>query len=87
MRRIKFICFFIFLFMTSSILYAQSIDTIPAQKIIDKGSKGDIILGEKNKKDQLNNTPVLLHPQDSVCRKDNTRCSKKIRRKQNKKGS
>ena len=71
----------------SGFLHAQSKDTIPAQKIIDKGSKGDIILGEKNKKDQLNNAPVLLHPKDSVCRKDSIKSSKKTRTKQNKKGS
>lgn len=87
MRRIKFICFLNFLFFTGGFLYAQSGDTITAQKIIDKGSKGDIILGEKNKKDHLNSAPVLLHPQDSICRKDSTRSSKKIRRKQIKKGS
>jgi hypothetical protein len=67
-------------------LYAQSRDTITAQKIIDKGSKGDIILGEKHKKDQLKDSPVLLHSKDSACKKD-VRPSKKLRRKQNKKGS
>lgn len=67
-------------------LHAQSKDSIPAQKIIDSG-KGDIILGEKNKKDQLKNTPVLLRPTESFGRKDIIRSSKKIRRNQIKKGS
>lgn len=73
--------------MMSSFLHAQSKDTITTQKIIDKGSKGDIILGEKNKKDQLNAAPVSLRPGDSICRKDSTRSPKKSRKKQNKKGS
>jgi hypothetical protein len=72
--------------MMNCSLSAQSKDTITTQKIIDKGSKGDIILGEKNKKDQLNGTPVSLHAKDSVCRND-ARSSKKLRKKQNKKGS
>ena len=87
MRRIKLICYLVFLCIMNCSLHAQSKDTIPAQKIIDKGSKGDIILGEKNKKDQLNNTPVLLHTGDSICRKDIFRSSKKFRRNQIKKGS
>ena len=58
-------------------------DTLSAKQVIEKGSKGDIILGEKNKKDQLKDTPVLLHQKDSVCRKDVLRSSKKLRRKQN----
>lgn len=61
---------------------AQSIDTLSAKRVIEKGSKGDIIIGEKNKKDQLKDTPVLLHQTDSVCRKDVLRSSKKLRRKQ-----
>lgn len=68
-------------------LHAQSKDTTTAQKIIDKGTKGDIILGEKNKKDQLSSTPVFLNPKDSICKKENIQYSKKIRRKQIKKGS
>ena len=83
MSKIKFICCNIFLFILSCSVYAQSKDTMTTQKIIDKGSKGDIILGEKNKKEQLNNTPVLLHTKDSVYRKNVIRPSKKIRRKQN----
>ena len=83
---IKFICCPVFLIIMNGSLHAQSKDTITAQKIIDKGAKGDIILGEKNKKDQLNDTPVLLYSKDSACRKD-VRSSKKLRKKQNKKGS
>jgi hypothetical protein len=67
-------------------LHAQSKDSITAQKIIDRGSKGDIILGEKNKKNQLNSTPIVLHPGDSISRKGILRSSKKFCRNQNKKG-
>ena len=87
MKSIKFICYPIFLLIMNYSLHAQSKDTTTAQKIIDKGSEGDIILGEKNKKDQLNNAPVLLYSKDSICRKGITRSPKKLRRNQNKKGS
>jgi|GEM_PF-2269420 len=86
MRSINFICCSVFLFIMNCSLHAQSKDTVPAQKIIDKGSKGDIILGVKNKKDQLNNTPVFLHSRDSICRKDIIGSSKKSSRRQIKKG-
>jgi len=83
MRGIKFISFSIFLFLFNYSVDAQSIDTLSAKRVIEKGSKGDIIIGEKNKKDQLKDTPVLLHQTDSVCRKDVLRSSKKLHRKQN----
>lgn len=79
MKSIKFICFPILLLINCS-LFAQSIDTLSAKQAIEKGSKGDIILGEKNKKDQIKDTPVLLHQKDSVCRKDASRSSKKLRK-------
>ena len=82
MRSIKFISFPIFLFLFNCSLDAQSIDTLSAKRVIEKGSKGDIILGEKNKKDQLKDTPVLLYQTDSVYRKDVLRSSKKLLRKQ-----
>ena len=87
MRSIRFVCSAIFLFIVNCSLHAQSKGTITARKIIDKGAKGDIILGERNKKDQLNHTPVILHPRDSIGRKDIIRCSKKLRKTQIKKGS
>ena len=87
MRSLRFIYCGIFLFIMNCSLLGQSKDTMTAQKIIDKGSKGDIILARKNKKDHLNHTPVLLHPKDSICTKDKIRSSKKFRRNQNKKGS
>jgi len=82
MRRITFISFPIFLLLLNFSLGAQSTDTLSAKQIIEKGAKGDIIVGEKNKKDQLTDAPVLLHQNDSVCRKDDRRSSKKLRRKQ-----
>jgi len=82
MRSIKFISFSILLLINCS-LNAQSKDTLSAKQVIDNGSKGDIILGEKNNKDQIQDTPVLLHQKDPVCRKDALRSSKKLLRKQN----
>ena len=83
----KFTCIPALLLFINCSLHAQTKDTLSAQQLIEKGSKGDIILGEKNKKDQLNDIPVLLHSKDSVCRKDVLRSSKKSRKKQTKKGS
>ena len=82
MRSIKFISFPILLLINYS-LNAQSTDTLSARHVIEKGSKGDIILGDKNKKDLLKDTPVLLHQKDPVCGKDTLRSSKKLRKKQN----
>jgi len=86
MRSIKFICCPVFILIMNCSLNAQLKDTTSAQKIIDR-NKGDIILGEKNKRDQLKNTPVLLRPTESFGRKDIIRSSKKSRKTQNKKGS
>jgi hypothetical protein len=83
MRSIKFLSFPIILLINHS-LNAQSTDTLSARHLIEKGSKGDIIVGEKNKKDQIKDSPVLLHQKDSVCGKDALRSSKKLRKKQNK---
>ena len=87
MRNIKFICCPAFLLIMNCALHAQSKDTTTAQKITDKGSKGDIILGEQNKKDQIKKSPVLLQPGDSFGRKDIIRSSRKFHKKQIKKGS
>ena len=87
MKSIKFIWYPVFLLIMNCSLHAQAKDTTTAQKIIDKGSEGDIILGEKNKKDQLNNAPLSLYLKDSICGKGIIRSSKKLRRNQNKKGS
>ena len=81
MRSAKFISFPIFLVLFNCSLEAQSSDTLSAKRIVEKGSKGDIILGEKNKKDQLKKTPLSLHQKDSVCGKDVLRPSKKLRRR------
>jgi len=84
MKIVKFISFPVFLILLNCSLDAQSTDTSSAKQVIENGSTGDIILGEKHKKDQLKDTPVLLHQKDSVCIKDVFRSSKKSRRRQNK---
>ena len=83
MSSLKFTCIPALLLFINCSLHAQTKDTLSAQQLIEKGSKGDIILGEKNKKDQIKDTPVLLHQKDSVCGKDTLRSSKKLRKKQN----
>jgi hypothetical protein len=83
MKILKFIGFPVFLILLNCSLDAQFIDTPSAKQVIENGSIGDIILGEKNKKDQLKDTPVLLHQKDSVCIKDVSRPPKKLRGRQN----
>lgn len=82
MSSLKYIGIPAMLLLINCSLNAQSKDTLSAKQLIEKGSKGDIILGEKNKKEQLKNAPVLLQLKDSVCSKKDIRSSKKLRRKQ-----
>ena len=61
MKRINFIL--IFLFITSGTLMAQSKDTPSAKKVVEKGAKGDMILGNEIKKKQLTASPQGLKQQ------------------------
>ena len=85
MSILKFICLYDFLLLINDSLNAQSRDTLSARQVIEKGSKGDIILGEKTKKTQLNDSAALLHLKNSVCSKDSIRSSKKLPRKRSRK--
>lgn len=85
MNSFKYIGIPAMLLLVNCSLNAQSKDTLSAKQLIEKGTKGDIILGEKNKKDQLNAAPVLLQSKDTVCNKKDIRSSKKLRRKHSKK--
>jgi len=64
MKKINLI--FIFLFITSGTLMAQSKDSASAKKVVEKGAKGDIILGKQNKKKQLTAAPTVLKKQHSL---------------------
>jgi hypothetical protein len=85
MSILKFTCFYISLLGINYSLNAQSRDTLSAQQVIERGSKGDVILGEKIKKAQLNDTAVLLHSKNTVRSKDAIRSSKKLARKRSRK--
>ena len=56
----------IFLFMISGTIMAQNKDSIVSKKIVEKGAKGDIILGKQNKKKQLTAAPTVLKKQHSL---------------------
>ena len=45
---------------------AQKHDTIPVKPLIEKGSKGDLIIGNKNKQQQLGKSVQVLSQTDSL---------------------
>lgn len=59
MKRISVIFVLTVLLATEQAL-AQSKDSVPAKKIIEQGTKGDIIVGNEKKKAQLNASPQPL---------------------------
>ena len=77
MSILKYTSLFIFLLVINVALHAQSKDTLSARQVIENGSKGDVILGEKIKKAQLNDSAVLLHSKNNVRSKEAIRSSKK----------
>lgn len=80
MKKIKLLSFLAF-FMIGGIVSAQSNDTLSAKKLAEKGTKGDIILGNEYKQQQLNVTPQLLKTSDSVITKEPMNTKKKNCRK------
>jgi hypothetical protein len=76
MKKIKLIGF-LSLFLTSITLSAQTNDTLSAKRVTEKGSKGDIILGNEYKQKQLSSAPQLLQSADSVLKKEPASTSKK----------
>jgi len=69
MKKNHFICFFTVLLISGNMI-AQSKDSVPAGPLIEKGTKGDLILGKENKKKQLNASPQLLLANDSIRKKE-----------------
>jgi len=76
MKKIRFVTFLSF-FLICGTLLSQSTDTISAKKAVEKGTKGDIILGKENKQKQLSANPQMLQPQDSIQKKETAVQSKK----------
>ncbi|HET9826502.1 MAG TPA: hypothetical protein VFP87_14280 [Chitinophagaceae bacterium] len=76
------------LFMLTALLatgraLAQSKDTVPAKKIIEQGTKGDIIVGNENKKKQLTAAPQVLRQRDSTQKAPSAKSKKKKCRNKN----
>ncbi len=49
---------------------AQKKDSIPVRSLVEKGSYGDVILGNQNKKARLSATPQMLNAADISQKKD-----------------
>lgn len=75
MKKISAIFVFVFLLVSGPIL-AQSKDSVPAKKVIEQGTKGDIIVGKENKKKQLKASPERLQT-DSLRKAAPTHSKKK----------
>ena len=56
---------------------AQANESVPAKKIIEQGTKGDIIVANQNKTHLLNAPPQLLHQRDSAWKATFTKPKKK----------
>lgn len=65
MKRNNFIPVFIALLVSANIM-AQQKDSLPAKPVIEKGTKGDIIVGKKIKQKHLTDRPELLQKTDTV---------------------
>jgi len=63
MKKDIFISSFIFLVSCDSM--AQNQDSIPVKSLVEKGARGDIILGKENQKNQLVATPEMLKADSS----------------------
>jgi hypothetical protein len=65
------------IFLISGTLLAQSADTVSAKMIGEKGTKGDIILGNEYKQKQLSANPQVLQTAYSIQKKETAVQSKK----------
>lgn len=61
----------------SNSLLAQQKDTATAKHVIEKGTKGDIILGKEIQKQQLEKAPQMLEMNQPVKKQSATSNSKK----------
>lgn len=62
---------------------AQKQDSIPARSLAEKGSQGDVLLGNEHKKAQLSTAPQMLSAADSSQKKDIHSKKKRNRHKKN----
>jgi hypothetical protein len=85
MKKTSLVLVFVIFTITTKIM-AQAKDSAPAKKVVEKGAQGDIILGRKNKKNQLNASPQQLQQKDSVQREASTQSKKKKSKSKGRKG-
>lgn len=62
MKRNIFI--FSFFLLVSCRIIAQKQDSIPVRPLVEKGSQGDVLLGNENKKARLSAVPQMLNAVD-----------------------
>jgi hypothetical protein len=55
--------------LINCVAMAQKRDTIAVKSLIDKGSKGDLIIGNRNKQQQLRKSLEILAEADSLYNK------------------
>jgi len=58
--------FIFIILLTTGRIMAQSKDSVPARKVVENGTKGDLIVGKENKKSQLNAPTQSLQQKDSL---------------------
>jgi len=63
MKRNIFI--FSFFLLVSCRIIAQKQDSIPVRPLVEKGSQGDVLLGNENRKARLSAVPQMLNAIDS----------------------
>ena len=59
-----------FVLVVCSVGMAQKQDSVAVKSLVEKGSQGDILLGNENKKNQLSGAPQILNITDSSQKKD-----------------
>ena len=62
---------------------AQVKDSVPAKKLAEQGSKGDLILGKQNKRNQLTASPQMLQQKDSLQKEASIQQKKKKSKNKN----
>ena len=71
------IIFIFFTLLTLERIMAQTKDSVPAKKVVENGTKGDLIIGKENKKSQLMAPPQPLKQKDTLHKQSSTRPQKK----------
>jgi hypothetical protein len=76
MKKIRVILILV-IFLTTERIMAQSKDSVPARKLVESGTKGDLIIGDEKRKSQLTGSPQFLRQKDSSNKQTSTVPKKK----------